>query len=102
VVSDAIANIFSSKVVGGLFALAFGAWAFALNSMSDKVLQAQADTRNEVILLKSQVAELRGSLVAIQLKQAEDLTLVRERQNGVLVRLERLEGHIDGGQPRQK
>lgn len=92
---DAVSNIFNSKIVGVLFAVAFGSWAFVLNSVSDKVLEAQNDTRHEVIMLKAQVADLRGSLVAIQVKQAEDITYIRERQNAVLQRLDKVERSHD-------
>ena len=89
----ALANIFSSKLVGVLFAAAFGAWAFVLNSVSDRVIETQEATRDEVILLKTQIAELRGSLVQVQINQAKDLTEIRERQNAVLKRLDNIEAH---------
>ena len=94
-VSDAIQSIFTSKLVGVLFACSFGAWALVLQSVSGRVIDSQDATRSEVILLKSQIADLRSSIVDIQLTQAREITSLRERQNGVLKRLDQIDEFHD-------
>ena len=51
-----IAGIFTSKVVGGLFALAFGAWAIILGSVKDDVVSTQAAIQKDIAELKNSVA----------------------------------------------
>jgi len=43
-VKDAIAGIFTSKLVGILFAIAFGSWSWTLNSLKNDVLTSVSET----------------------------------------------------------
>lgn len=57
--ASALENIFTSKVVGGLFAVAFASWAFVLQSLGNQWLEEQKEVRLEIALLKTQMAEHR-------------------------------------------
>jgi len=54
----ALDNIFTSRVVGALFALAFGAWGIALNSVADRFLTSQDQARAVLKLLLLAVRKL--------------------------------------------
>lgn len=51
-----IAGIFTSKLVGGLFALAFGAWAVVLGTVKNDVLEGQAQIQRDIAQVKADVS----------------------------------------------
>lgn len=50
-----IAGVFSSRIVGGLFALAFGAWAIVLGSIKSDIIQNQTEMQKELVDIKAEV-----------------------------------------------
>jgi hypothetical protein len=52
---NAVAGIFTSKLVGGLFALAFGAWAVVLGTVKDDVIEGQLQIQKDLAQIKADV-----------------------------------------------
>ena len=84
--SNALENIFTSKVVSGLFAIAFASWAFVLQSLGNQWLDEQKEMRMEISLLKTQMAEHR-------LFAAESGTKFSERQEAMIKWITAHENH---------
>ena len=51
-----IAGIFTSRLVGGLFAVAFGAWAIVLGSVKSDIVNTQTAIQRDIAELKNSVA----------------------------------------------
>lgn len=92
---QAFENIFSSRMVGLAFALSFGLWSWMLNNMGNLVFEKIDNARLEYVELKSQVADLRAEIAEVRIHCGTEIATVRERQNGVLKRLDTIESHID-------
>lgn len=101
---QAFENIFSSKAVGLAFAVSFGIWSWMLNNMGDMVFEKIDDARSEYVDVKSQVVDLRAELADLRISCGTEFATVRERQNGVLKRLDTLESHVEkhDGELRQR
>lgn len=84
--TSALENIFTSKVVGGLFAVAFASWAFVLQSLGNQWLEEQKEVRVEIAALKTQMAEHR-------LYAAETGTKFAERQETLIEWVKNHEAH---------
>lgn len=84
--TSALENIFTSKVVGGLFAVAFASWAFVIQSLGNQWLDEQKEMRMEIGLLKTQMAEHR-------LFAAESGTKFAERQEAMSRWIQNHESH---------
>ena len=56
-VGETIAGIFTSKFVGALFALSFGAWAVVLGTVKSDIIAGQQELAQDMAEVKAQVYE---------------------------------------------
>jgi hypothetical protein len=89
--------LFSEKIVGVAFAVAFGLWAWYLNALANTVLEGVKEIRVDQAQIRLEITTLKAELISQQLDNTKNIIEIRERQNGVLKRLDNIDQlHRDG------
>lgn len=87
-----IPNLFTEKTVGIAFAAAFALWAWMLNNLAERVENGVADVIKEQAMIKTEISALRADMNAQRLRDLREIVCIRERQNQVLLRLQKVDG----------
>jgi hypothetical protein len=91
--------LFSEKVVGVAFAVAFGLWAWYLNALANTVLEGVKEIRSDQVAIHLEITTLKSELVSQQLENTKNIVEIRERQNNVLKRLDQIDQIHNGRTP---
>jgi hypothetical protein len=82
-------NIFTEKVVGLAFAIAFGSWSYNLYGLKETMINAAASIQQQQEELKQEVQKVEVQHANDKLQAMADMITVRERQIAILARLDK-------------
>lgn len=85
--------IFTEKVVGIGFAIAFGLWAWYLDGLAETVMDGVEVLRQDNKELTAEIHQVKSEMVTIRLQMTQQMVQFQERQEMIRRRLDEIDQH---------